>query len=116
MPMWPTRADGTRSSMPWSRPSPARRIETTQSFLPASIGAAISASGVSIGGRRGRQIARHLVREQQRDLARQLTELDHRGVPLAHQGELVLDQRVIDHDDVVGLGVHVASSLIVALA
>src|ERR1700690_1356619 len=39
MPMWATRAEGTRSSMPSRRPLPARRIKANTGFLPFGRGA-----------------------------------------------------------------------------
>ncbi len=47
--IWATRAAGTRSSMPSSRPLPARMIEANTSFLPLMVGASIVVMGVSIG-------------------------------------------------------------------
>src|SRR6516164_7485779 len=46
--MWPTRANGNRSSIPSRMPPPARRIDTRHSFLPASNGKLPRSSGVSI--------------------------------------------------------------------
>ncbi len=43
-----------------------------------------------------RQLAGHLVGQQHADLGEQAAELRGAGVPLAHQAELVLDQRVAD--------------------
>mmetsp|Transcript_39159 Transcript_39159/g.91853 ORF Transcript_39159/g.91853 Transcript_39159/m.91853 type:complete len:394 (-) Transcript_39159:631-1812(-) len=46
-----------------------------------------------------RKVGRRLVGQQPRDLAGQLTELFGRDVGLAHQPDLVFDQRVLDFDD-----------------
>src|SRR6516225_4063539 len=48
IPICPTRADGSRSSIPSRIPLPARRIDTRHSFLPASKGKLALSSGVSI--------------------------------------------------------------------
>ena len=47
-PIWPTRAPGTSSSRPSAMPTPALRIGTMATFLPAITGALISVSGVRI--------------------------------------------------------------------
>jgi hypothetical protein len=46
---------------------------------------------------RHRQVARDLVAHQQPDLPQQLAELDGGRALVAHQAELMLDQRVIEH-------------------
>ena len=61
-------------------------------FLPASGGASVAAIGVSMRDRLGRQVARHLVAEQGRDLADDGAEQLDRAVPVAQDGELVLHQ------------------------
>ena len=48
----------------------------------------------------GRQVAQHLVAQQQRDLAQQRAELRRRRRLVAHQRELVRDQRVVDDDEI----------------
>ena len=51
--------------------------------------------------RRGqRQVAGDLVADQQRHLAHEPAELGHGRLLHPHQGQLVLDQRMIDHDEV----------------
>ena len=85
--------------MPSRKPTPARRIGANTSFLPASTGAFIGASGVSISIIFERQVARHLVAEQHADLVEQLAEALGRALLVAHQGQLVLHQRMIDDGD-----------------
>src|SRR6266540_3670921 len=46
--MWPTRADGMSCEMPSTIPSPARRIGTSVSFLPATCWPAVFSRGVAI--------------------------------------------------------------------
>ena len=46
----------------------------------------------------GREVLRRLVGQEQRDLVRDLAEVDGRRVFLAQVGELVLHQRVLDLD------------------
>ena len=87
------------SSMPSRKPMPARRIGASTSFLPASTGAFIGASGVSMSIIFERQVARHLVAEQHADLVEQLAEALGRALLVAHQRELVLHQRMIDDGD-----------------
>ena len=72
------------------------------SFLPLRTGASISVSGVSMVLRRHRQVAGDLVGEEQADLAQELAEAGGRGVALAHERQLVLDQRVVDDRQVLG--------------
>ena len=88
--------------MPSSRPLPARRIETSASLRPASIGAFISVSGVLDRLARHRQFPGDLVGEQHRDFAQELPEDSGRaGRLVAHQRQLVAGQgRVIDDREV----------------
>ena len=86
--------------MPSSRPLPARRIEAKTSFLPLMVGDFILVIGVSIGDHFELEIARHLVAHQVGDLAQQPAEAGDRGLLVAHDRQLVLDQRVIDDGDV----------------
>ena len=46
--------------------------------------------------RLGRHVLRRLVREQERDLVRELAEVDGRRVLVAEVAQLVLDERVLD--------------------
>ncbi len=66
------------------------------SFLPAMAGAWVTAIGVLDSDQVGRQVASHFVAEQGRDLAHHGPEQQDRAVPVAKDGELVLDQRVVD--------------------
>ena len=86
-------------SMPSRKPTPARRIGASTSFLPAICGAFIVVSGVSISIIFERQVARHLVAEQHADLVEELAEALGRALLVAHQGQLVLHQRMIDDGD-----------------
>ena len=52
----------------------------------------------------GLQVARGLVGEQGGDLAGQFAEMLGAEVGLAHQAQLVADQRVVDFDDLHGEG------------
>ena len=81
--------------MPSSRPLPARRIETRQTFLPASAFASRPHQRRLDLAVLQRQVAGDLVADQQRHLAHQPAELGGR-VSLAHERELVLNQRVVD--------------------
>jgi hypothetical protein len=47
--------------------------------------------------RLGRHVLRRLVREEERDLVRELAEVDRRRLLVAEVAELVLDERVLDH-------------------
>ena len=49
-----------------------------------------------------RQVARDLIGEEKADLAQQLAEHRRGRVLVAHQGELVEDERMIDHDERLG--------------
>ena len=69
---------------------------------------ALEDGGVHLGERgadglhRHRQVAGDLVGEEEADLAQELAEARGRGVVLAHERELVLDQRVVDDLQVLG--------------
>ncbi len=82
--------------MPSRMPLPARRIETRQSFLPASSREPRPLERRVDLGLLDRQVARRLISEQQADLAHQPAELRGRSVAVAHQRQFVLDERVID--------------------
>jgi hypothetical protein len=92
--------------MPSSSPFPARSTEAKTSFLPSSVGASIVVSGVSTSSRRQFQFARHLVAQEQRYLAQEPPEARRRGVLVAHDRQLVLDQRMIDDGHALELLVH----------
>ena len=68
--------------------------------MPASSGARIGISGVSISVVVERQVAGDLVADQQRHLAHQPAELGDRRLLHPHQGQLVLDQRMVDDDEI----------------
>ena len=65
----------------------------------------------ALGGHR--QLAGDLIGQKQADLAQKLTEGGGRGILLAHQGQLVLNQRVIDDGQMV-IG-HCAASSFLAM-
>ena len=53
--------------------------------------------------RRGQfQLAGHLIGQQQADFTQQTPKAGGRGILLTHQGQLVLDQRVVDHGQMLG--------------
>ena len=77
-------------------PLPARRIDTRHSFLPASSGKLRALERRFDLGRLERQLARRLIGQQQTDLAQQATEFRCRSVAVAHQRQLVLNERMLD--------------------
>ena len=87
--------------MPSRKPTPARRIGAKTSFLPEMRGAIMGCSGVRISTISTGRFARHLVAEQHADLVQQLPESLGGPLGVAHQRELVLNQRVGDDRDVV---------------
>ena len=61
-------------------------------------GACVRADGGLDVAQLGRQVAQHLIAQQQRDLAQQRAELRRRRGLVAHQRQLVRHQRVVDDD------------------
>ena len=88
--------------MPSRMPLPARRIETKQSFLPASLRCQHGLERRVDRDAGERQVAGDLVGQQQADLAGELAELRSGRVPVAQQGQLVLDQGMVDHGNECG--------------
>jgi hypothetical protein len=86
-------------SIPSRKPTPAREDRGEHKLLAGDLGRLHRRDGrVDLHGLQG-QVAGHLVGEQHADLVEELAKALRRAPLVAHEGQLVLHQRVIDDGD-----------------